>query len=96
MELDAGRLFLRPIDPEVARALLEGRTPEGVTLAPGYPSRLSVEVLEMVVGARPTPGGGFGPYFMVRKADGRAEVDSKQVDLVVYEAPSTRSRLGRS
>jgi hypothetical protein len=47
MELDAGRLVLRPIDPEVARALLEGRTPEKVTPAPGSPSRFSVEVLEM-------------------------------------------------
>jgi hypothetical protein len=81
MELDADRRVLRPIDPEVARALLEGRTPEGVTLAPGYPSRLSVEVLEMVVGARRSDaGGGFGPYFMVRKVDG------EQVELVVYEA----------
>jgi 4a-hydroxytetrahydrobiopterin dehydratase len=70
MELDAGRLVLRPIDQEAARALLEGRTPEGVTLAPGYPSRFSVEVLEMVAGARPGASGGFGPYFMVRKADG--------------------------
>jgi hypothetical protein len=26
----------------------------------------------------------------------RGEVDGEQVDLVVYEAPSTRSRLGRS
>jgi 4a-hydroxytetrahydrobiopterin dehydratase len=68
MEIDAGRLVLRPIDQEAARALLDGHTPEGVTLAPGYPSRFSVEVLEMVAGARPGAGG-FGPYFMVRKAD---------------------------
>jgi RimJ/RimL family protein N-acetyltransferase len=70
MELDTGRLVLRPIDPEVARALLEGRTPDGVRLAPGYPSRFSVEVLEMVAGAQPGADTGFGPYFMVRKADG--------------------------
>jgi ribosomal-protein-alanine N-acetyltransferase len=70
MEIDAGRLVLRPIGREVARALLDDRTPEGVALADGYPSRFSLEVLEMVAEARPSPGGGDGPYFMVRKADG--------------------------
>jgi [ribosomal protein S5]-alanine N-acetyltransferase len=69
-ELDAGRLVLRPIGREVARALLDGRAPEGVVLAPGYPSRFSVEVLEMVARSAPGAGGGFGPFFMVRKADG--------------------------
>jgi len=70
MEIDAGRLVLRPIGQDVARALLDGRAPEGVVLADGYPSQFSLEVLEMVAGARPGPGGGYGPYFMVRKADG--------------------------
>jgi 4a-hydroxytetrahydrobiopterin dehydratase len=70
MEIDAGRLVLRPIGQDVARALLDGRAPEGVVLADGYPSQFSLEVLEMVAGARPGPGAGYGPYFMVRKADG--------------------------
>ena len=70
MEIDAGRLVLRPIGQDVARALLDGRAPEGVVLADGYPSQFSLEVLEMVAGARPDPGPGYGPYFMVRKADG--------------------------
>jgi ribosomal-protein-alanine N-acetyltransferase len=70
MEIDAGRLVLRPIGQDVARALLDGRAPEGVVLADGYPSQFSLEVLEMVAGVRPGPGGGYGPYFMVRKADG--------------------------
>ena len=69
MEIDAGRLVLRPIGREVASALLDGRTPEGVVLADGYPSRFSLEVLEMVAGGRGA-GHGYGPYFMVRKADG--------------------------
>ena len=69
MEIDAGRLVLRPIGQDVARALLDGRTPEGVVLADGYPSQFSLEVLEMVARVRPGPGGGYGPYFMVRKAD---------------------------
>jgi len=70
MEIDAGRLELRPIGRNVAQALLDGRTPEGVVLADGYPSRFSLEVLEMVAGVRPGAGAGYGPYFMVRKADG--------------------------
>jgi ribosomal-protein-alanine N-acetyltransferase len=41
-----------------------------VVLAPGYPSRFSVEVLEMVARSAPEADGGFGPFFMVRKADG--------------------------
>ena len=69
-ELPAGRLTLRPIDRDDARAVLDGRTPEGLTLAPGYPSRFSLEVMEMVAGSRPGTGGGYGPYFMVRRADG--------------------------
>lgn len=69
MEIDAGRLVLRPIGREEARALLDGRTPDGVVLADGYPSQFSLEVLEMVAGVRPSPVGGDGPYFMVRKAD---------------------------
>ena len=69
-ELYADRLVLRPIGREVARALLDGRAPEGVVLAPGYPSRFSVEVLEMVARSAPEANGGFGPFFMVRKADG--------------------------
>jgi RimJ/RimL family protein N-acetyltransferase len=38
-----------------------------VVLAPGYPSRFSVEVLEMVARSAPEA---VGPFFMVRKADG--------------------------
>jgi [ribosomal protein S5]-alanine N-acetyltransferase len=68
-DIDAGRLWLRPIGRDAARALLDGRPPDGVTLAPGYPSQFSLEVMEMVAGARPGAPDGYGPYFMVRKAD---------------------------
>lgn len=65
--LDAGALELRPIQPEVARTLLDGRIPAGLTLAEGYPSEFSLETMQLVVDADdPGPG---GPFFMVRKAD---------------------------
>ena len=66
-EIDAGGLLLRPVDREVAAALLEGRVPAGVVLAPGYPSQFSLETMRLVVDADGV-GDGFGPYFMVRKA----------------------------
>ena len=69
-EIPAGRLVLRPIGREAARAVLEGRHPEGLTLAPGYPSQFSLEVMEMVATAGPGADGGGGPWFMVRRDDG--------------------------
>ena len=69
-EIPAGRLLLRPIGQDAARAVLDGRAPEGLSLAPGYPSRFSLEVMEMVAGLRPGAGGGDGPWFMVRRDDG--------------------------
>jgi RimJ/RimL family protein N-acetyltransferase len=69
-DIDAGRLWLRPIGRDAARAVLDGRPPDGLTLAPGYPSQFSLEVMEMVAGAQPGAPDGYGPYFMVRKADG--------------------------
>src|SRR4029450_4030547 len=67
--IDAGRLRLRPIGRDAARALLGGRPPNGVALAPGYPSPFSPEGVEMVAGARPGAPDGSGPYFLVRKSD---------------------------
>jgi len=66
--IPAGRLVLRPIGQDAARAVLEGRSPGGLALAPGYPSQFSLEVMEMV--ARGRPGAGEGPWFMVRRDDG--------------------------
>ena len=63
---------LEPIAREVAAALLDGRTPEGIAFADGYPSPFSLEVMGIVAGRRAaTPGGGgFNPCFVVRKDDG--------------------------
>lgn len=69
-EIDAGRLVLRPVAAAVARALLEGRSPPGVRFAPDYPSRFSLEVMELLAGERETETEGFRAYFLVRKADG--------------------------
>jgi hypothetical protein len=50
-EIDAGELLLRPVGREVAAALLEGRVPAGVVLAPGYPSQFSLGTMRLVVDA---------------------------------------------
>jgi RimJ/RimL family protein N-acetyltransferase len=68
-ELDAGGLVLRPVTREQAIALLDGRTPDGLLLAAGYPSRFSLEVMQFVV-STPEQDRGFGPWFMHRKPDG--------------------------
>lgn len=69
-EIDAGRLVLRPIRHEVALALFEGRTPEGVAFAPGYPSRFSLEVMDLLAGPRAAELAGRGTsYFVVRRED---------------------------
>jgi RimJ/RimL family protein N-acetyltransferase len=66
-QIDGDRLVLRAIHREEARILLAGRIPPGVVLAPGYPSRFSLEVMAMVVGAQQP--GRFGPFFIIRKVD---------------------------
>ena len=65
--IEAERLVLRPIYRPVARMLLDGGVPRGLSFAPGYPSQFSLEVMESVVEAGGP--GRFGPYFMIRKAD---------------------------
>lgn len=69
-EIDAGPLVLRAIAAGVARALLERRSPPGVLFAAGYPSRFSLQVMELLAGERAAQAPGFRPYFMVRKCDG--------------------------
>jgi RimJ/RimL family protein N-acetyltransferase len=74
---------LVPISRAVAAALLAGRAPEGIVFADGYPSEFSLEVMDLVAGARAaTPdGAGFQPCFVVRKED----------DVVVGETGCSRS-----
>lgn len=66
--IETERLMLRPIFRPVARMLLDGGTPRGLSFAPGYPSEFSLDVMESVVEAAEPDR--FGPYFMTRKVDG--------------------------
>jgi RimJ/RimL family protein N-acetyltransferase len=68
--IDSPRLVLRPIDREIARELLEGRTPDGFKTADDYPSRSSLEVMDLIAGARADEVNEFGSFFMIRKEDG--------------------------
>jgi RimJ/RimL family protein N-acetyltransferase len=70
--IEGDAVVLQPIAREVAVALLEGREPEGIAFADGYPSQFSLEVMDLVGGPRAaTPDGeGFCPCFVVRKEDG--------------------------
>jgi RimJ/RimL family protein N-acetyltransferase len=71
VEIDAGPVFLRPIAAEVARALLDGREPAGIVFAEGYPSRFSLEVMDILAGPRSeTRDHAFSPCFVVRRCDG--------------------------
>lgn len=72
MELDAGPLILRPVTHDVARALLEGRAPDGLVFAPGYPSPFSLEVMDLIAGARAGEWANREAvsFFMVRAGDG--------------------------
>jgi RimJ/RimL family protein N-acetyltransferase len=63
---------LEPIGREVAAALLDGRAPEALVFAAGYPSEFSLEVMDILAGPRAasTDAAGFHPRFVVRKEDG--------------------------
>jgi RimJ/RimL family protein N-acetyltransferase len=70
-EIAFTRVLLRPIAREVAAELLAGRAPDGIAFASGYPSRFSLEVMDLLAGERAAEGGsGFDPYFVVRLDDG--------------------------
>jgi hypothetical protein len=83
-EIDAGELVLRPVGQEVAVALLEGRLPAGVVVAPGYPSQFSLEVLQMVARAKVMEKAGMRPC-----GERIGEVDGRSAALVVHEARPT-------
>ena len=72
VDIATERLVLRPIRRGVARALLEGRAPEGVTFAPGYPSPFSLEVMDLLAGARAGEVEGFGEIGSNLGAGGRS------------------------
>jgi RimJ/RimL family protein N-acetyltransferase len=66
--IETGRLELRPIHRDQARVLLDAGTLPGMLFAEGYPSRFTLEVMELLVDGDEL--GPYGPYFMVRKSDG--------------------------
>jgi RimJ/RimL family protein N-acetyltransferase len=71
VEIDGAAVVLRPVLQAEARALLEGREPAGVVFAEGYPSRFSLEVMDLLAGPRAdTIEHEFCPCFIVRRADG--------------------------
>jgi [ribosomal protein S5]-alanine N-acetyltransferase len=65
--IETGRLVLRPIYRAVARIILDGGIPPGLSFARGYPSQFSLEMMESVVST--AAPGRFGPYFVIRRLD---------------------------
>lgn len=61
------RLQLRPVDVHAARLVLAGGVPAGLELAPGYPSRFSLDL--MSVAAHGISPHDVGPFFVVRRVD---------------------------
>jgi RimJ/RimL family protein N-acetyltransferase len=66
-EIGTLRLLLRPVDADAALAVLAGRVPDGLELAPGYPSPFSLDLLALA--ARGSSPQDVGPFFVVRRAD---------------------------
>jgi RimJ/RimL family protein N-acetyltransferase len=83
---------LTPIPREVAETLLDGRAPEDVVFADGYPSRFSLEVMDILAGPRASTadGDGFDPCFVVRKDDGAV------VGEIGYSLVDSTARVGYS
>ena len=71
MQIDGAAVVLRPVSPVVARALLAGRELAGMVFAEGYPSRFSLEVMDLLAGEHSqTIAHEFCPCFVVRRSDG--------------------------
>lgn len=66
-DIDTLRLELRPVEASDARTVLAGRVPQGLELAPGYPSQFSLDVLSLAA-AGPSAHD-VGPFFIIRRAD---------------------------
>lgn len=70
-ELGGEAVLLRPVARETAAELLDGRTPAGMVFADGYPSRHSLEVMDLLAGPRAAAiGPNFHSWFVVRRVDG--------------------------
>jgi RimJ/RimL family protein N-acetyltransferase len=69
--IEGAAVLLRSVERDVARALLDGHAPAAIVFAPGYPSPFSLEVMELLAGARAAEAGpGFRTWFVVRRDDG--------------------------
>lgn len=69
--IEGARVRLRPIPRDVATQLLAGSAPDDFAFAAGYPSRFSLEVMDLLAGPRSSKAGpSFCPCFVERKADG--------------------------
>jgi len=68
-EIAGEAVRLRPVQHDVARELLEGRMPEGIAFAGGYPSAYSIEVMDLLAGPRSDGRDSFHPWFVVRARD---------------------------
>jgi ribosomal-protein-alanine N-acetyltransferase len=71
-EIESARLVLRLIDVATARSVLDGHQPDGMSFADDYPSQFSIEVMDLIAGARAGEVTEFDSYFMIRKTDGAA------------------------
>jgi len=69
-QLAGETVLLRPIARAVAAALLDGHHPAGMHFADGYPSRFSLEVMDLLAGPRAVEvGPDFHSWFVVRRDD---------------------------
>ena len=70
-QLSGETVLLHPVARETAAELLAGRTPAGLAFADGYPSRYSLEVMDLLAGPRAAEAGpNFHSWFVVRRDDG--------------------------
>jgi RimJ/RimL family protein N-acetyltransferase len=67
--VETDRLILRRVLPEEAHLILDRREPEGILFADGYPGEFSLEVMDLMVGARSGTAINFSPWFIIRKAE---------------------------
>jgi len=69
--IDGATVRLQPVARAVAFALLAGRQPDWLRFAAGYPSEFSLEVMDLLAGARSAEAGArFTPWFVTRKDNG--------------------------
>ena len=68
--IETARLTLHRLSHGEALTLLKGETPHGLTLAEGYPTDFSREVIDIFVGARADETQGFTPWLIIRRDHG--------------------------